>query len=393
MQLFDGARVYTTQVGGRELSIETGVLAAQAGGAVTVRYGDTVLFATATMSKEVRPGINFFPMTVEFEERLYAGGRIPGNYPRREGRPSDQSILLARLVDRPLRPLFPKGFRNEVQIIISTLSSDGENLFDPLVIIAASAALSISDIPWGGPIAASSIGYVDGELVVNPTASQMANSTLNLCAAGTADNILMVEAGAHELPEDMVLDALKLAYESMQPVVQLIQQMQTELGKEKYSDYQVFLPGEATKQRVSDMMKERVHSLLAGGPSKQETNEGLSAIRQDISESLAGAVEDEEMSVEDLSDSMDAVVKEAVRKRILEQSVRPDGRKPTEIRPISSQVGRLPRTHGSGLFMRGETHVLSIATLGTLGDVQRLDTLQPEVEKRYMHHYNFPPFS
>ena len=221
----------------------------------------------------------------------------------------------------------------------------------------------------------------------------MANSTLNLCAAGTADNILMVEAGAHELPEDMVLDALKLAYESMQPVVQLIQQMQTELGKEKYSDYQVFLPGEATKQRVSDMMKERVHSLLAGGPSKQETNEGLSAIRQDISESLAGAVEDEEMSVEDLSDSMDAVVKEAVRKRILEQSVRPDGRKPTEIRPISSQVGRLPRTHGSGLFMRGETHVLSIATLGTLGDVQRLDTLQPEVEKRYMHHYNFPPFS
>jgi polyribonucleotide nucleotidyltransferase len=393
MQLFDGTRVFTTEVGGREFSIETGLLAAQAGGAVTVSYGDSVLMATATMSRELNPNLNFFPLTVDFEERLYAAGRIPGSFMRREGRPSDQAILLARLIDRPLRPLFPKGFRNEVQVILSTLSSDGENLFDPMAIIAASAALSISDIPWNGPIAASTIGYVDGELVVNPTMSQLENSTLDLTAAGTSDNILMVEAGANELPEDIVLEALQLAHESMQPVISLIAEMQTEVGKEKFVGYEVFLPSEETQKLVSDRVYDKVSLLLSSGPKKQEMNDGLKTIRTELMEAFADRVEAGEMSATDIGDAMDAVVKDVVRKRILREGVRPDSRKTDEIRAVSSQVGRLPRTHGSALFMRGETHVLSIVTLGTVGDIQRLDTLQPGEEKRYMHHYNFPPFS
>ena len=393
MQLFDGAQTFTTEVGGRTLSIETGVLAAQAGGAVTVRYGDTVLFATATMSNDVRQGMNFFPMTVEFEERLYAAGRIPGSFFRREGRPSEQAILIARLVDRPLRPLFPKGMRNEVQIIIYTLSSDDENLFDPLAIIAASAAVSISNIPWNGPIAASMVGYVDGEFIVNPTKTQLEQSTLNLTAAGTADNILMVEAGAHELPEDLVLEALELAYESMQPVVALISEMQETVGKEKVTDFPIFLPTEETEQLVVDMAQTKVEELLASGPSKTERNDALALIREEILETLAERIEAEEVSAQDIKDAFSAVVKAAVRKRILEDDIRPDGRAMTEIRPISSQVGNLPRAHGTGFFQRGETHVLSMATLGTIRDAQRLDTLQPGIEKRYMHHYNFPPYS
>lgn len=393
MQLFEGAQTFTTDVGGRKLSIETGVLAAQAGGAVTVRYGDTVLFATATMSKEVRPGMNFFPMTVEFEERLYAGGRIPGSFFRREGRPSEQAILISRLVDRPLRPLFPKGFRNEVQIIISTLASDNENLFDPLAIIAASAALHISDIPWSGPIAASTVGFVDGELIVNPTRGQLQNSLLDLTAAGTADNILMVEAGANELPEDTVLEALELAYTSMKPVVALIEEMRGAVGKDKFSDIEYFLPSETVMGDVATRAETRVEEILTSDHDKQTLNQKLDEIRSEIQESYAESIESEEVIAGDVSAAFEAVLKEKVRQRILTSGVRPDGRATNEIRAIRTQVGMLPQVHGSGFFQRGETHVLSIATLGTVGDAQRLDTLMPEEEKRYMHHYNFPPYS
>ncbi|MEM7131558.1 MAG: polyribonucleotide nucleotidyltransferase [Chloroflexota bacterium] len=393
MQLFDGAQTFTTEVGGRDLCIETGVLAAQAGGAVTVRYGDTILFASTTMSKEVRPGMNFFPMTVEFEERLYAGGRIPGNYPRREGRPGDQAILIARLIDRPLRPLFPKGFRNEVQVIVSTLASDGENLFEPLAIIAASAALHISDIPWSGPIAASTVGFVDGELIVNPTQSQMDNSLLDITAAGTGDNILMVEAGAQELPEDTVLEALELCYSSMQPVISLIEEMREKVGKEKYTDVEYFLPPENVMEEVFSMAGVGVEETLATETDKMARNVAMDAIKENVKEAFAERVENEEVNDSDVSDAFSALMKEKVRQRILALGVRPDGRATDEIRPISSQVSRLPRVHGSGFFQRGETHVLSIATLGTIGDAQRLDTLQAGTEKRYMHHYNFPPYS
>ncbi len=393
MQLFDGAKTYSTMVGGRELSIETGVLAGLAGGAVTVRYGDTVLLATATMGKDVRPGINFFPMSVEFEEKLYAGGRIPGSFFRREARPTEGAILLCRLVDRPLRPLFPKGMRNEVQVIVSTLAVDGETLMDPLAIIAASAALSISDIPWNGPVAGTSVGYVDGEFVINPTASQMLNSTLDLKVGGTADNILMVEAGANELPEDDVLEALKLAHEAMQPVIELIKTMQAEVGKTKVTDFPVFLPPAEVKALVADMTADKVAALAAQSPDKTGWNDGLDAIKKDLLADLADRLASNEIQERDVADGMDSVVKNAVRRRILDTGIRPDGRDTLTVRPISVQVGKLPMVHGSGLFQRGETQVLTVATLGTPGDAQRLDGLQPGSEKRYIHHYNFPPFS
>ena len=392
MQMFDGARTFVTEVGGRELSIETGILAAQAGGAVTVRYGDTVVLATATMSKDVRAGINFFPLTVDFEEKLYAAGRIPGSFFRREGRPSEQAILLSRLVDRPLRPLFPKGMRNEVQVIVTALSIDGENLLDPLAIIAASAALHISDVPWGGPIAGSMIGFVDGEFVVNPTNAQMLNSSLELVAAGTSDNILMVEAGANEFPEDMMLDALKLAHESMQPVIKLIEEMRAAVGKPK-NEVASYLPAKEVQAKVTEEAHAKVTELLAAGLDKHALKDSLTEVREAVEESIFDFMGLDEAAGLDISDAMDVVIKEATRRRILEQGLRPDGRDTTTIRPIRIQVGKVPRVHGSGLFMRGETHVLSIATLGTPGDAQKLDTLQPEDEKRYIHHYNFPPYS
>ena len=393
LRLFEGARVYTTTLGEKELSIETGVLAQQAGGAVTVRCGDTVILATATMDRGVRSGINFFPLTVDFEEKLYAAGRIPGNLFRREGRPSEQGILLCRLVDRPLRPLFPKGMRNEVQVILTALSSDGEHLLDSLAIIAASAALSISEIPWGGPVAAASVAYVDGELVVNPTASDMELSTLGLQVAGTADNILMVEAGASELPEEIMLDGLRLAYESMQPAIQTIQQMQTEIGKEKYSDYPVFAAAEQTVEKVNQLAREKVFAAVQEVSDRVERKERLAAVRTETLDALAEPISANEVDAGDVDDTLDSLFKEAVRRRILDDSVRPDGRDLQTVRPIQVQVGNLPRVHGSGLFMRGETHVLTIATLGTPGDAQRMYTLQPEDDKRYIHHYNFPPYS
>ena len=393
LRLFEGAQTYTTTLGDKPLSIETGILAQQAGGAVTVRCGDTVILATATMDKGVRPGIGFFPLTVDFEEKLYAAGRIPGNLFRREGRPSEQAILLCRLVDRPLRPLFPKGMRNEVQIILTALSSDNQQLIDPLAIIAASAALAISDIPWDGPVGAASVGYVDGELVVNPTVADMELSTLALQVSGTADNILMVEAGASELPEDIMLDGLKLAYESMQPAIQTIQQMQADVGKEKHTDFPVFTAAEHTVEQVNQLAREKVAAAVAGTTERGERKSRLAEIHDETMEALAEPISSGDVESGDVNETLESLYKEAVRRRILDESVRPDGRDPQTIRPIQVQVGNIPRVHGSGLFMRGETHVLTIATLGTPGDAQRLYTLQPEEEKRYIHHYNFPPYS
>ncbi|MCB0060727.1 MAG: polyribonucleotide nucleotidyltransferase, partial [Caldilineaceae bacterium] len=342
-------------MGGQTLSIETGVLAAQAGGAVTVRYGDTVILATATMSRDVRPDINFFPMTVEFEERLYAAGRIPGSFQRREGRPGDEAILIARLVDRPLRPLFPKGFVNEVQIIMTVLSSDSENLMGPLAIIAASAALHISDIPWNGPIAGATVGFVDGEFIVNPTATQMEHSSLDLTVAGTDDNILMVEAGAREIPEDMMLDALKLAHEAIVPVIGVIKEMRSQLGKEKTTDYTVSLPSDELKEEVAQLATSKLDAVLAAGHGKHELSDAVKAVKDEVKAHFAERVEAGEVPAGHVGDAFDAAMKAATRKRILTEGIRPDGRQTTEIRPISVQVGRLPRVHGSGLFMRGET--------------------------------------
>jgi polyribonucleotide nucleotidyltransferase len=365
-QMFDGAKAYTVEVGGKPMTIETGILAAQAGGAVTVRYGDTVILATATMSKDLRPDINFFPLTVEFEERLYAAGRIPGSFQRRESRPSEDAILIGRLVDRSLRPLFPKGFVNDVQVILTVIASDGEHLMEPIAIVAASAAVAISDIPWGGPVGGATVGFVDGEFIINPTAEQMENSSLDLQVAGTGDNIMMVEAGAHEFPEDMMLDALKLGHESILPVIEVINQMVAEVGKAKYDSYAVVLPSDELKSEVSALAYDKIVAALAGGLGKHALKDTLAETKSEVKAAFADRVAEGAMVNGGLlSDAWESVLKKATRTRILNEGLRPDGRDTHTIRPISVQVGRVPRVHGSGLFMRGETHVLSIATLGT----------------------------
>ena len=394
MQMFDGAKVYTTQIGNRTFSLETGVLAQQAGGSVTARVDETVVFAAATMSREVRENADFFPLTVDVEERMYAAGRIPGSFFRREGRPSEQAILLCRLTDRPLRPLFPKGFRNPVQIVLTPLASEGEVLMAPLAITAASAALSISDIDFQEPVGAVTIGLVDGELAVNPTHSEMQESDLHLQVAGTRDNILMVEAGANQVPEELMVEALALSHEAMQPAIELIAQMQSEIGKPKFKDYPLFTVPQNVADRVSAAVKPGIETLVNGNPDREGYDRGMAEIKTEMREAMAAEVEQGAIQAGDLSEAFSDTVKKVVRQRILDEGIRSDGRDTTTVRPINVQVGRLPRVHGSGLFQRGETQALTIATLGTPADAQRMDSFfEGEDEKSYMHHYNFPPYS
>jgi polyribonucleotide nucleotidyltransferase len=386
----NNSKSYVVQVGDKPLTIETGALAMQAGGAVLVRLGDSVVLCTATASKKPREGIDFFPLTVDFEERLYAAGRIPGSFFRREGRPSEAGILTMRLTDRPIRPLFPKDYRNDVQIIATALSSDQQNYLDIPTIVGASTALTISDIPFEGPIGACRVGLVEDEFVINPTAEQLAESTLDLRMAGTEDAILMVEASAKELHEEVMLQALKVGHEAMQSLILLQKQMQEEVGKPKNYDYPVITIEERDSERVVSRIGSRVSDLVARPMSKQERALASDTLENEIVGSFAG---DETIEVADIKSVFRQVMKEETRRLVLEKGQRADGRAANEIRPIWSDVGLLPRAHGSGLFTRGETQVLSIATLGTPSEEQKLDTLRPEDAKRYMHHYNFPPFS
>jgi polyribonucleotide nucleotidyltransferase len=401
---------YTTTVGNKQISIETGRLAAQAGGAVTVHLNDSIIFAAATMGG-IRPGIDFFPLTVEYEERMYAGGIIPGSFFRREGRPSTDAILTARLTDRPLRPLFPEGMRNEVQIIMYSLSADSENPLDVLAINAASAAVMISDIPWDGPVAAVRIGRVNGEFVINPTFAEIDKSDLDLRIAGTRDAILMVEAGSDEVPEDTMVAALEFGHKSIQPLIDLQLQMRLEIGKPK-REVTYALPDQNLQEKVFARVSSSMNILLDKPLMKAEFYAGMDALLQNLvaelvpSEGAKVRVSDETdleslpefalpgaPSLETIKEAFAEAEKKIVRERILNQGKRPDGRTPTEIRPIWCEVGFSPRAHGSGLFTRGETQVLTLATLGTLSEAQELDTLSPIHSKRYMHHYNFPPFS
>jgi polyribonucleotide nucleotidyltransferase len=401
---------YTTSVGSREIAIETGKLAAQAGGAVTVHLNDSIVFAAATMGG-VREGIDFFPLSVDYEERMYAGGKIPGSFFRREGRPSTEAILTARLTDRPLRPLFPEGMRNEVQIIMYSLSADAENPLDILAINAASAAIMISDIPWNGPVAAVRVGHLNGMFVANPTFPEMEKSDLDLRIAGTRDAILMVEAGADEVPEDVLAAALEFGHKSIQPLIELQLKMQTEIGKPKRA-VAIALPDQALQEQVFARVSGPMNDLLDKPLMKAEFYAGMDSLLQNLVAELIPSAEtkvtvSDEEDVEEIPEIISpetptlAKVKEAfteaekkvVRDRILNMGKRPDGRTPTEIRPIWCEVGFSPRAHGSGLFTRGETQVLTLATLGTLRESQELDTLTPVDSKRYMHHYNFPPFS
>ncbi len=390
-------RQFTTEVGGEMLTIETGKLAEQAGGAVTVRLGDTMIFATATMSKNVREGLDFFPLSVDYEEKLYAAGRIPGSFFRREGRPNEQAILISRVIDRTLRPLFPDGMRNEVQIILLSFSHDQEHQVDMLGIIAASTALMISDVPWGGPVAGVRIGMIDGEMVINPTHSQMENSVLDLRVSGTADAVNMVECGAVEVDEDTMLEALDLAHRTIQPVIELQKQIRAEVGKEK-SEYVTAQHDPELATEVADKVRDRVRQIVAEQTDRTGRNEAIDALREELLaeyEACNAAAETDETktSLKLVREALNDVVKEEVRRRIVEDGVRPDGRDYVTIRPLSAEVNLIPRVHGSGLFQRGQTQVLTVATLGTPRDVQELDSLSPEDAKRYLHHYNFPPYS
>jgi len=385
------AKRYSATVGTRTVTIETGKLAGQAGGAVTLGINDAIIFAAATMGG-VREGIDFFPLSVEYEERLYAGGKIPGSFFRREGRPSTDAILTARLTDRPLRPLFQHGMRNEVQVMMFTLSSDGVNPLDILAINAASAAIMISDIPWGGPIGAVRIGRVNGEFIVNPTFAEVDASDLDLRIAGTKDAILMVECGANEIPEDVMVAALELGHKSIQPLIELQLKMAAEVGKPK-REPTIAIADEDLIKKVFERVNTPMNELLDKPLSKVEFYGGMGELLSKVVADMYVEGDSNAPAKKDVESAFSEAEHKIVRERILSAGKRPDGRMPTEIRPIWCEVGVSPRAHGSGLFTRGETQVLSFATLGTLGEAQELDNLSPVDSKRYMHHYNFPPFS
>ncbi|NLW71887.1 MAG: polyribonucleotide nucleotidyltransferase [Chloroflexi bacterium] len=382
---------YTTMLGDKEVTFETGRLARQAGGSVTLTQGDTVIFAAATMGG-LREGADFFPLTVDYEERMYAGGRIPGSFFRREGRPSTDATLVARLTDRPLRPLFPHGMRNEVQVVLMSLSADAENAIDMLAINAGSAALMISDIPFGGPVGAVRVGFVDGKLIVNPTLQQMEVSTLDLRVAGTKDAILMVEAGAKEVTEVLMVEALQLAHQSIIPICELQERMAAEIGKPK-REVQLTVEDEGLFDTTKTTIFDRLTAILDAPYKKETLYGGIAELKAAfVEEMLAGAEPTAELTAK-YGAAYDEAERMIVRERILNEGKRPDNRALDEVREIYTEVGLIPRAHGSGLFTRGETQVLSLVTLGTPKEAQELDNLTGMESKRYMHHYNFPPYS
>ncbi|MEW6716316.1 MAG: polyribonucleotide nucleotidyltransferase [Chloroflexota bacterium] len=379
-------KTYQTEIGGKTIIIETGKLASQAGGAASVRIGDTVIFAAATMSNETRPNINFIPLSVDYEERMYAGGRIPGSFFRREGRPTDEAILTSRLTDRTLRPLFPKDMRNDVQVILYSFSADGENPIDILAITAASTALTISDIPWDGPVGGIRIGHINGEFVVFPTFAEMEQSDLDLRMSSSPDAIMMVECGANEVSEEIIVQALEFGHEIVQPLIQLQRQIAAEIGKPK-REYPALIE-EPLPETVLGEVTDELNAILATPKEKDELNAAVDALRTKLIMELSNQDENTEY----INTAFNHVYQNIVRQNIL-RNMRPDGRSPSEIRPIWCEVGVSPRAHGSGLFTRGSTQALTLATLGTPREAQSLDNLTPFEEKRYMHHYNFPPFS
>ena len=381
-------RIFTTEVAGRKLTIETGKYAQQAGGSCIVRCGDTAVLVTATASAKPREGIDFFPLSCEFEEKMYAVGKIPGGFIKREGRPTEKAVLTSRLIDRPLRPLFPKNYRNDVQVIATVLSVDQDIPPAVYAMIGSSVALSISDIPFAGPTAAVVVGMVDGEYILNPTLEQMEASRLNLTVAGTKDAVMMVEAGAKELSEDEMLEAILFAHEEIKRICAFISDIQAEIGEEK----QVIAPEEHDEDfdaKVTEAVKERVEWSLDTF-DRYEREARQEQIKQDAFEAFG---EEDPEKIKRIDGIIYDLTKQVVRRKITQQGVRPDGRKTTEVRPIWSEVGILKRPHGSGVFTRGQTQVMTILTLGSMSEVQSLDGLSPEHCKRYMHQYNMPPYS
>lgn len=381
--------VYSIDWAGRNLTVEVGQLAKQANGAVMVRYGETAVLSTATASKEPK-NVDFFPLTVNYEERLYAVGKIPGGFIKREGRPSEKAILASRLIDRPIRPLFADGFRNDVQVVSIVMSVDQDCSTEMAAMFGSSLALSTSDIPFEGPIAGVIVGRIDGKFIINPTVDQAETSDIHLTVAGTKDAINMVEAGANEVPEETMLEAIMFGHEEIKRIIEFQEKIVSEIGKEKMqvSLYEIDQELEAEVKNLCEI--DMIKAIQV--QEKHAREDAIKNVKSRVLEKF----EEQEATEDDLKQVkqiLDKLVKGEVRRLITEEKVRPDGRKIDEIRPLSSQVGILPRTHGSGLFTRGQTQALSVCTLGAMGDVQILDGLGIEEEKRFMHHYNFPPFS
>ncbi len=385
--------------GGKNLIVETGKFAGQANGSCTVRYGDTVVLATAVMSGTQREGIDFFPLMVEYEEKLYAAGKIKGSrFIKREGRPTDEAILTARLVDRAIRPFFDDRMRNDIQVVASTLSWDQENDPDIPALIGASIALSISDIPWKGPIAAVRVGQINGEWVLNPTYEARNKSTLDIVVAGTEEKVCMLEAGANEISETDAFEAIKFGQKHLKKVTELIENIREEIGKTKISIVEQDPEGASEKEGLKNKVKEFLHEKLATClfDSKKESKASRQEVLNQLEDNLEEYLKNEGIGKDRRKDAMGffyGIVEEEISKVILEKETRVDCRSLTDIRPLSAEVALLPRTHGSGYFTRGDTHVLSAVTLGSPADEQTLDGMEVSGKKRFMHHYNFPPFS
>ena len=379
--------------GGRKLIVESGKMAKQANGAVLVRYGDTAILATATASAKPREGADFFPLTVDFEEKMYAAGKVPGGFLKREGRPQTSGILRSRLIDRPIRPLFPEGFRNDVQIIATIFSYDADNQPEIPAMFGASLALCISDIPFNGPIAGVRVGRVDGKFIINPTQAQAEVSELDLVVAGSADAVMMVEAGANELPEDVILESILFGHEEIKKLVKFQNDIAAQIGKPK-TEFELFHPNEEVEAAVRELAPAKVDAAIRN-PDKLARDAAVDAVQEEITAQLLEKfpAEDYPTAEKDIAEVFYKVKKDVVRKMITQEKIRPDGRELEEVRPISCEVGLFARTHGSGLFTRGQTQVLTLTTLGAIGDEQIVDGLDPEYPKHYIHHYNFPGFS
>ena len=386
-------KIYETELAGRKLSIETGKMAALSNGSVLVRYGDTCVMVNVTASKEPKEGIDFFPLSVDYEEKLYAVGKIPGSYSKREGKPSDKAILTSRAIDRPLRPLFPKDFRNDVVVVATVLSVDQDNSPEVAAMIGASAALSISDIPFGGPTAAVNVGLVDGEIIINPTEEQRKSSDLTLTVAGTKEKIAMIEAGANEVPNDVMLEAIEKGHEEIKKICDFISKMKEEIGKPKF-EYKSFAVDESIYEYLLENYKEDMKTAVTE-KDKTVRDENIDKLTEKIMEEYQekfGEEKAEEDKVQ-IGEALHKLEKKIVRDMIFYEHKRVDGRGLDEIRPLSCEVGLLPRVHGSAMFTRGLTQVLSVATLGMISEEQSLDGIDTEESKRYMHQYNFPGYS
>lgn len=381
-------RIFKYMLAGRELKVTIGKIAELTNGSCLVQYGDTVIMANVAASKEPREGIDFFPLSVDFEEKLYAVGKIPGGFIRREGKPSEKAILTSRLIDRPLRPLFPKGYRNDVAVTVTVLSVDQDCTPEIPGMIGSSIALSISDIPFEGPTGSVNVGLVDGEFIVNPNSKQREATALNLTVAGTKDAIMMVEAGANEIKEEQMLDAIMFAHDEIKKICDFIDEIKKEVGKEK-SEYTAFVCDSSIEKEIKEYAKDIINDVIIV-KDKLERQEKIDKFKENTKEIFLQKYPENEA---DIDDALYCIIKEKVRENILVRGVRPDNRTIDEIRKITCEVGILPRTHGSGLFTRGQTQVLTIATLGVSSDEQIIDGISEETSKRYMHHYNFPSYS